>query len=218
MKPEVRYLSGFALIAVGAAGLVGMNVWTVPELPKGRDGCQEPTGSEQRAVVSATVEQAVSAEAPVPRLQEMADAGAVIGDAEADVMRQEITSWTTVPDGTELPSIRFEPQSQVLSAEMSRNVEPIAAYLRNHFGMKVVLVGHGDEGMDAAEYVQLGRRRSSAVLRMLVDLGVTVARIGIEPPNVEEGRIVTKGIPPGAMELRIEPRFVQPKKGDNDGP
>ena len=84
--------------------------------------------------------------------------------------------------------------------------------------MKVVLVGHGDEGMEAAEYVQLGRRRSSAVLRVLVDLGVTVARIGIEPPNVEEGRIVTKGIPPGAMELRIEPRFVQPKKGDNDGP
>ncbi len=156
---------------------------------------------------------------PTPAPSNVASHSLEAGPAGAEdaAAAEEAGSTTTATDGTELPSIRFEPQSRALSPEMSKKVEPIAAYLRHHFGMKVVVVGHGDEGMIAADYVRTGRLRAAAVLRLLVDYGVTAARIGIELPVVEGDRVVSK-VPPGAVELRIEPRFVQPKKGGEDGP
>jgi outer membrane protein OmpA-like peptidoglycan-associated protein len=197
--------------------LIAMNLWTVPTVSQGpsmegervtRTPPKVPTVEREPAPVPTPARSNVASHSP--------EAGP--SGAEDAAVAKEVGSTTTVTDGTELPSIRFEPQSRALSPEMSKKVEPIAAYLRHHFGMKVVVVGHGDEGMNAADYVRTGRLRAAAVLRLLVDYGVTAARIGIELPVVEGDRVVGKGVPPGAVELRIEPRFVQPKKGGEDGP
>lgn len=226
MRPEVRILGGLALIAAGAAGLIAMNIWTVPTIAQRRPA--QPLGLGPDATVTAQPRAPSSPTAPKPtpvpaRSVRADDAGQVLRDAAAEAgpeadgaLADAATSRST--DGTVFPPVRFEPQSKALSKEMIGNVEPIAAYLRNHFAMKVVLVGHGDAGMDAAEYVRIGRFRAAAVLRMLVDYGVSVARIGIELPKTEGDELVTQGIPPGTVEVRIEPRFQQPEKGEDDAP
>lgn len=196
--------------------MIAMNLWTVPTVSQG------PSMEGERAtripkVLTAQTELAPLPTAAPPSAHSVPAEAGPSGTADAEVAKA-VGATTTATDGTELPSIRFEPQSRALSPEMSKKVEPIAAYLRHHFGMKVVVVGHGDEGMNAADYVRTGRLRAAAVLRLLVDYGVTAARIGIELPVVEGDRVVSKGVPPGAVELRIEPRFVQPKKGGEDGP
>ncbi len=215
MRPEVRVLGGLALITAGAAGLIAMNLWTVPTVSQGTS-----TAGERPAQTAPSVPTVEREPTPTPTPLTVASRSTEAdpaGTVDAAVV-QEVGSTTTATDGTVLPSIRFEPASRALTPEMSKKVEPIAAYLRHHFGMKVVVVGHGDEGMNASDYVRTGRLRAAAVLRLLVDYGVTAARIGIELPVVEGDRVVNKGVPPGAVELRIEPRFVQPKKGGEDGP
>ncbi len=211
MRPEVRVLSGLALMTAGAASLIAMNIWTVPTLETIRPS---DVGARSLSVSPTppreTVEPVQSAKPP--------EVAAAESSAPAPSDPPTKTATTTTSDGTELPSIRFEPQSRVLSPEMMKQVDPIGAYLRHNFGMKVVLTGHGDEGTEASEYVRMGRLRAAAVLRLLVDYGVSAARIGIELPEVEGDRVLTKGVPGGAVEMRIEPRFAQPKKGESDGP
>lgn len=196
--------------------MIAMNLWTVPTVSQGPS--MEGESATRTPPKVPTVKRDPSP-VPAPAPSNVASHSPEAGRAgtEDAATAKEGGSTTTATDGTELPSIRFEPQSRALSPEMSKKVEPIAAYLRHHFGMKVVVVGHGDEGMSAADYVRTGRLRAAAVLRLLVDYGVTAARIGIELPVVEGDRVVSK-VPPGAVELRIEPRFVQPKKGGEDGP
>ncbi len=210
MKPEVRILGGLALITAGVAGLIAMNIWTVPTIGERPPPTSAPATSPPPEPASTAPVASASASARL-----VADGGPDSpGDASArgDV----VTSKST--DGTTFPAIRFEAKSRALTKQMIENVEPIAAYLRNRFRMKVVLVGHGDAAMGAAEYVHTGRRRAAAVLRMLVDYGVSVARIGIEAPAIEDDRVVAEGVPPGTVEVRIEPRFQKPKKGEGDGP
>ena len=219
MRPEARILGGLALIATGAAGLIAMNIWTVPTI--GRQGPVQHTG---RAQVPALLPSATDP-TPAPIRSAISDAGAAPSDAAIEAVDAAVdaaavsdASTSRSTDGTVFPSVRFEAQSRALSKEMIRDIEPIAEYLRNHFGMKVVLVGHGDGGMDAAEYVRVGRFRAAAVLRMFVDYGVSVARIGIELPKTEGDKLVAQGVAPGTVEVRIEPRFQQPKKGEGDVP
>jgi outer membrane protein OmpA-like peptidoglycan-associated protein len=212
MRPEVRVLGGLALMTAGAASLIAMNIWTVPTLETFRPS---DVGTASLPVPSKLPRETVD---PVPSVKQPDAPSAAESAAPEPSVEPTKTVTTQTSDGTELPSIRFEPQSRVLSSEMMKQVDPIGAYLRHNFGMKVVLTGHGDEGMEASEYVRLGRLRSAAVLRLLVDYGVSAARIGIEVPEVEADRVLTKGVPGGAVEMRIEPRFVQPKKGESDGP
>lgn len=215
MRPEVRVLGGLALMTAGAASVIAMNIWTVPTLKtSGPPGVGVPVSASK--LPREAVEPTASALGPSVAAPSSAEAVSSATEPVSDSPTQSTT--THASDGTVLPSIRFDPQSRVLSPEMMKQIDPIAAYLRHHFGMKVVLTGHGDEGMEASEYVRLGRLRAAAVLRLLVDYGVSAARIGIELPEIEADRVLTKGVPGGAVELRIEPRFAQPKKGENDGP
>jgi len=214
MRPEVRVLGGLALITAGSAGLIAMNIWTVPTIVR---------SIPSHGVVSTATTTAVPVPSPSTVPEKPPASSPTVVDAappiEAAVEVAAPEGGTThSTDGTLLPSIQFEAQSQALNKELIKKVEPIGAYLRHNFGMKVVLVGHGDAGMDAAEYVRIGRFRAAAVLRMLVDYGVSVARIGIELPKVEGDRVVTGGVPAGTVEVRIEPRFEQPKKGEGDVP
>jgi outer membrane protein OmpA-like peptidoglycan-associated protein len=217
MRPEVRVLGGLALITAGAAGLIAMNIWTVPTIARNKPSS---------GVVSTPATTSVTVRPPTLSPTKPPASSLTIPDAsppvELDAAVEEAAApeggTTRATDGTELPSIRFEAQSQALNKDLMKKVEPIGAYLRHNFGMKVVLIGHGDASMDAAEYVRIGRFRAAAVLRMLVDHGVSVSRIGIELPKVEGDRIISDGVPAGTVEVRIEPRFEQPKKGEGDGP
>ena len=217
MRPEVRVLGGLALITAGSAGLIAMNIWTVPTIARNKPSS---------GVVSTPAMTSVTVRSPTVSATKPSVSSPTIPDAsppaEDDAAVEEAAApeggTTRSTDGTPLPSIQFEAQSQALSKDLIKKVEPIGAYLRHNFGMKVVLIGHGDAGMDAAEYVRIGRFRAAAVLRMLVDYGVSVARIGIELPKVEGDRVITGSVPAGTVEVRIEPRFEQPKKGEGDGP
>ena len=83
--------------------------------------------------------------------------------------------------------------------------------------MKLVLLGHGDEPASPEMYVLFGVRRANAVLRLLVQFGVSMSRISVERPKVEGGRVVVKASEPGTVQVRFEPRFF--KKGkENHGP
>ena len=85
--------------------------------------------------------------------------------------------------------------------------------MRDNFKMKVTLIGHGDSGTEADEYIRVGRSRAGTTLRMLVDYGVSASRITVSEPKVEGNRVVDQGVPPGTVEVHIEPRF-ETKKGD----
>lgn len=218
MRSQVRILVGVALIAAGAAGLIAMNLWTVPALGSGVHVRVPPVDVPTVRTVPEPIAPPVAMPSPAATVSTTAP-DAAIADAMPDavaVVSDASTSRST--DGTTFTAVVFEPQSKALSKDLIRSVGPIAAYMRHNFGMKAVLVGHGDAGMSAAEYVQLGRFRSAAVLRVLVDYGVSVARIGIEQPTTEGDRIVAPGVSPGTVEIRIEPRFANPKKGEPDVP
>ena len=188
---------------------------------KPAQGDPAPDPSAANAIAAATTDDAVDADGGSPADGTIVDGGAVneaAPDGDGAVV-DRVVSTTTASDGTELPSLRFEHGSKTtLSPEMYVKFKQVAAYMNNNFGMKVTLRGHGDEGMKASEYVTLGRRRSAALYRLLIDHGVKEARIAVEPVAVEGDRVLDKGVAPGAMELVIEPRFQPQKKGGTDAP
>ena len=229
----MQVLVGLALVAAGAAGLIAMNLWTVPGVlstaprqcvaSSQRGNPPGVPGASAGAGLVSSVSSGASGSSAVDRVgasDREVDGGAIVsGSLEAARGADEgeavkvAESTTTSTDGTELPSIRFEPQVRALSSDMVGNARIIANYVSGNFAMKVTLIGHGDEGMSPDEYVDLGRRRALAVRNMLTSFGVKDARIGIALPVVEGGRVVANGVPSGSTEIRIEPRFGQPKRG-----
>ncbi len=223
MRAEARILVGLGMIGAGAAGLLAMNLWTLPaaiDVP-----CPEPprcppvTAAPALPAPSAPAPSAPSASAaPSASQAEPADAASDSSPpdgSESPEVQDAATSKSS--DGTTFPEIRFPERSRAQSRELMDAVQPLAAYLRGHFNMRVVLVGHGDAGTSAPEYIQTGRMRAGAVLRTLVDFGVSASRITIEAPAVEAGRVVTRGVAPGTVQATVEPRF-ETTKGDADVP
>lgn len=223
MRPEARILAGLALVSIGAAGLMAMNLWTVPMIVQGRPlpkpdvpvvTTEQPRASAQPPSASTLL----GGTTPIPVASVLVDGG-MVEAAEAGAPLPVLSGATSkATDGTTFDAIVFEPQSKALSKELINRLEPVAAYMRNNYGMMVTLTGHGDPGMDALEYVRMGRFRAGAVLRTLVDYGVSGSRIGIATPKVEGDQVVTGGVAPGTVEVLVEPRFLQPKKGENDVP
>lgn len=225
MRPEVRILGGLALITAGAAGLIAMNLWTVPTIGQGRARPEAiPTPPPRSPVtVPTTTRSATPPASVVPTVASsgaMPDAGPVDAAVEAalDVAIEPTGGVTSrSEDGTSFAPIVFEPQSKALSKGLIEKIGPIAAYMRNNYAMMVTLTGHGDAGMSTAEYIRIGRFRAGAVLRTLVDYGVSGARIGIALPKVEGDKIVAGDVPPGTVEVYIKSRFAKPEKGEDDG-
>ena len=227
MRSDLQAFVGLVCIAAGVGGLIALNLWTVPA-DTGAKHQQEAGKVSTRAtahrdrpdsgavvVVDASLEAADAASTDVVQRRDAGRADAAVK------MVVQVTSTTTSTDGTVLPSIRFEPQSRSVSAETLKTViAPIAEHVRNNFGMKVTLIGHGDAGMSAGEYQEMGRMRALYIRALLSSpsFGVSEKRVGINPPQVEGGRVVDKGIPPGSVEVIIEPRFGQPKKGGDNVP
>jgi outer membrane protein OmpA-like peptidoglycan-associated protein len=223
MTPEARILVGLGLVGAGAAGLLAMNLWTVPLL---RPAAERGVSPAPERVATLVVPSASAPDAPTDSAN--ADATAPLHAQAPDAAPSGSTqpgpelpgdaSTSRSFDGATFPSIVFEPQRKTPSKAMLTSVEGMGAHLRENFALKVTLMGHGDAGMGAAEYVNLGRQRAAAVLRMLVDFGVSVSRIGIELPRVQNGSVVTQGTAPGTVEVRIEPRFPTPKEKERDVP
>ena len=103
-----------------------------------------------------------------------------------------------------------------MSLEMMKEIEQISGYLRGHFAMLVRLVGHGDDPANVDEYIRVGRARALSVMRVLVDQGVSASRIAISQVPVADSKIEAGDVPAGSVEVTIEPRFAQPKKGNDD--
>ncbi len=220
MRAVVRLLGGLALIAAGASGLIAMNVWTVPLIGSARVRPEKTNPilvTSSSPVVSSTpsLTEAVTAGSAAVRVA--IDAGGL--DAALDSSGSQTDAATSrSADGTTFSAIVYEPRSKALTKELITKIGPIAKYMRNNYAMMVTLTGHGDTGMSPAEYVHMGRLRAGGVLRTLVDYGVSGTRIGISLPTIEGNRVVTKGVAPGTVEVRIEPRFARPVKGEGNGP
>jgi len=249
MRLDLQVVAGLVCIAAGAAGLIAMNLFTVPAIvraeskqaawtvppkpslvagetkvlpgavPDGLGEAADPVASNEGASNEGAPNEGEHAQdAAVDGAEEGAAGGTAAGATSGEVP-VAVTSTTTVVDGTVLPSIRFEPQKRSLAQESVKDViAPIAEYMRNNFGTKATLVGHGDDGMSAAEYGEMGRWRALNVLRLLSNYGVSESRVGIVPPAVDRDRAANRAIPTGAVEVRIEPRFQVPKKGGDNAP
>ncbi len=217
MRAEGRILIGLAMVGAGGAGLLAMNLWTLPAMLEAARAQQRPCPSVAASRVAApepgsAASAMVAASASVgPTASSAGNSDAAVGDAGVGEAGVGVTSRAV--DGTTFPEIRFEERSRAPSRDLMTAVQPLAAYLRGHFDMRVVLTGHGDAGMSAAEYVQVGRTRAGVVLRMLVDYGVSASRITVQEPTVEGDRVVTRGVAPGTVEASVEPRFEMRKGG-----
>jgi outer membrane protein OmpA-like peptidoglycan-associated protein len=216
MRAEGRILIGLAMIGAGGAGLLAMNLWTLPPMLEAARAQQRPCPSVAASWVASP--------APTPEVSAIVAASASVGptasaaaNLDADAGEADAGATARATDGTTFPPIRFEERSRAPSRDLMTAVQPLAAYLRGHFDMKVVLIGHGDAGMSAAEYVQTGRVRAGVVLRMLVDYGVSASRITVQEPTVDGDRVVTRGVAPGTVEASVEPRF-ETRKGGADVP
>lgn len=220
MRAEVRILVGLGMIGAGGAGLLAMNLWTLPTMVPGpcpeTPRCPPAVVTEIRPLGSSPTS-AASAPAPAPTPSDASDADAApeAGQAAIDAEAKGDGATLRASDGTEFPAIQFEERSRAPSRELMTAIQPLAAYLRGHFDMKVVLVGHGDASTTPEEYVQTGRLRAGTVLRMLVDYGVSASRIQVEQPKIEGGQVLTGGVAPGTVQASVEPRF-ETKKGGAD--
>lgn len=217
MRADVRILVGLGMIGAGAAGLLAMNLWTLPTMaasPCPPAASCPPCVATSHAGITAPSAPAAFPSGAAGAPGETADAGSA---ADAVDGGEAGGGTSRAADGTTFPDIRFEERSRAPSRELMVAVQPLAAYLRGHFDQKVVLTGHGDAAMSAAEYVQTGRLRAGIVLRILVDNGVSVSRITVQEPTVEGDQVVSRGVAPGTVEASVEPRF-ESKKGDADVP
>ena len=230
MRSEFQVLVGLACIAMGAAGLAAMNLWTIPDIvANGNRGArtahaqqpaqaEPPAQAEQPGVGAGSdtpapaVQPAASTDVASPNAEELAVEPATGNEADTQA---PAAGSTTTTDGTALPSIRFQPEEHTASATMIEDaIAPIAKYLLYNFSMKAMLVGHGDDATSASEYVEAGNRRAAAVRFQLRKYGVLDPQIGITPPAVQGDRVLDLGVPPGTVEVRIDPRFQQKKGGD----
>lgn len=229
MNKAAPLLAGVLLLGAGVAGLTVVNVSVVPRLTR-------PAAAPQPSALHPEKAPAPSASAPAPAEASsppaatgtgeiVADAATdeTVADAEvvadaapaddaavtADASTAESSATSRAADGTVLPSVVFEPNSASASLNLMSVVDTIARYMRAHFDQKVILIGHGDDPTKGPEYMRLGRMRAQAVMRMLIDYGLSASRIGIEPAPTNDAGLPTSQVPPGTVEVRIEPRFAQ---------
>ena len=76
-----------------------------------------------------------------------------------------------------LRGVNFEFDSDVLTPESKRNLDPVAATLRNYRGMKLEVGGHASAEGNTAYNLDLSTRRALAVRRYLVERGVRPASL-----------------------------------------
>jgi outer membrane protein OmpA-like peptidoglycan-associated protein len=114
----------------------------------------------------------------------------------------EVESFLASPTGDAsrrftLEDLAFDTATAELTPQALTAIDGVAAALRAHPEAVVLVEGHTDSRGDAAENVQLSRRRANAVRQALVDRGVTEDRITtaafgqdrpIAPNDTPEGR------------------------------
>jgi len=212
MKREVYGPLGLLMVLMGVTLTAAMNVWFVPELVakrSHREHAGKPAGSCPPSVT--VVVPSVAADKPD------AASDAAVADAQADAFVDSaadvLEDGSAELDANDAESadvssavIRFEAGKTTLTRELTAQIETVAAQLRHNFGLKVVLVGYGDDPANSQEYVKVGRSRAVAVMRSLIDYGVSAARIAFESPILDGG--VVEGTS-GTVGLKLVPRFAE---------
>ncbi len=204
MKRGASIGLGLVLIVAGAVGLSVVNVHLLPQVLGGGGGPQPAV--PQPSTSTSRVDNAASPTGPLATASESSVPTAAVPASDAGA-----PSDTGVAAG--LGPFRFEP-SMTTSKKLVMELGPLVAYLKKNPNARVTLIGHGDEGQKARDYLDLGRGRALAVRRALLDYQVPVARVAFEAPPVEGAEVAASAKMPGAVQVKI----ISSEKGESHVP
>jgi outer membrane protein OmpA-like peptidoglycan-associated protein len=210
MSRRASILVGTILVALGACGLIGINIVLVPGLfppiAPLTTSWTEPTAEPARVAGGAPAQIAAAASSPAlaaeqrpgaPSSAEADDAGAAAPGPEPSAVP------AASAEAPAAQQARFEPGKAGPTPGVRAAAEQAAAQARRERASKVVLVGHGDEPAAPGDYLRMGRTRAVIVMQVLRELGVEVGRIAIESPPVVGGAVQTGGVAPGTVEIKV---------------
>lgn len=212
MTRTVNILLGLLLIVLGAAALVAINLRILPFLPRitVESPCQRAAVPTRPApVLDAPTMSVPFATSSAPQPSAVSSSSTDAGPLDAEAVDAD-----TADGGAVATKVHFEP-GMATAKNLVATVEPVATHLKRNPGLRVVLMGHGDDRARPNEYAEVGRARALVVRRILLDFQIPVARIVIQPSDVSTAQEASGSAAPGDVEIGMEPLR---EKGNDHAP